>query len=174
MKQFAVDAVLGLVNQETAIGKAALIAKQILSAKGLVVEAKAALSSINLSAAKASADTSTGFAATLKAGFPQNVPLLIAYAAQAASIIGAITKAVGGAKSAVSGVSGVSGGGVQAAAPQPAFTPTVATPTEQQLGVADATQSQQAPIRAYVLAGSVTSAQEADARITQRRVVGRN
>jgi len=174
MKQFAVDSVLGLVNQETAIGKAALIAKQILSAKSLVVEAKAALSSINLSAAKASADTSTGFAATLKAGFPQNVPLLIAYAAQAASIIGAITKAVGGAKSAVSGVSGVSGGGVQVAAPQPALTPTVSTPTEQQLGVADATQSQQPPVRAYVIAGNVTSAQEADARITQRRVVGRN
>lgn len=53
-------------------------------------------------------------------------------------------------------------------------TPTTQTPTQQQLDVADATQSQQGPVRAYVIAGEVTSAQEANARITQRRVVGRN
>lgn len=55
-----------------------------------------------------------------------------------------------------------------------AATPTVQTPTGQQLDVADATSREQEPIRAYVIAGEVTSAQEANARITQRRVVGRN
>jgi hypothetical protein len=53
-------------------------------------------------------------------------------------------------------------------------TPTSQTPTEQQLGIADATSREQEPVRAYVIAGEVTSAQEANARITQRRVVGRN
>jgi len=53
-------------------------------------------------------------------------------------------------------------------------TPTAQTPTEQQLGIADATSREQEPVRAYVIAGEVTSAQEANARITQRRVVGRN
>ena len=53
-------------------------------------------------------------------------------------------------------------------------TPTVSNPTQNQLEIADATQREQPAIRAYVIAGEVTSAQEANARITQRRVVGRN
>ena len=63
------------------------------------------------------------------------------------------------------------GGGFSSQAPT---TQTATSATQQQLDVTDATQSQQGAIRAYVLAGNVTSAQEADARITQRRVVGRN
>lgn len=70
------------------------------------------------------------------------------------------------------------GGGGAPALPRGAAaipsTPTAATPTQTQLAVADATQRQQQPIEAYVLAGSVTSAQEANSKIRQRRTVGRN
>ena len=175
MKQYAVDSILGLVNQESAIGRAALVAKQILNAKELLITAKSALSSINISAAKAAADTSTGFAATLKAGFPQNVPLLIAYAAQAAGIISAIKSAVGGAKSAIGSagapVSGLSVPTVSG--PSVASTPTTQTPVQQQLDVASATQTQQQPVRAYVVQGDITSGNEAASKLRQRRVVGK-
>ena len=175
MKQYAVDSILGLVNQESAIGRAALVAKQILNAKELLITAKSALSSINISAAKAAADTSTGFAATLKAGFPQNVPLLIAYAAQAAGIISAIKSAVGGAKSAIGSagapVSGLSVPTVSG--PSAPSTPTTQTPVQQQLDVANATQSQQQPVRAYVVQGDITSGNEAASKLRQRRVVGK-
>ncbi len=63
------------------------------------------------------------------------------------------------------------GGGFSSQAPT---TQTATSATQQQLDVTEASSRGQQPIRAYVLAGNVTSAQEADARITQRRVVGRN
>ena len=63
------------------------------------------------------------------------------------------------------------GGGFSSQAPT---TQTASSQTEQQLDITEASSRGQQPIRAYVLAGNVTSAQEADARITQRRVVGRN
>jgi hypothetical protein len=65
------------------------------------------------------------------------------------------------------------GGGFSSQAPT---TQTASSQTEQQLDITEASSrgQQPQPIRAYVLAGNVTSAQEADARITQRRVVGRN
>lgn len=174
MKQFAVDSIIGLVNAETAIGRAALVAKQILNAKELVIEAKAALSSINLNAAKAAADTSTGFAATLKAGFPQNVPLLIAYAAQALSIGSAIKQAVSGAKQQIGSVGGVSAPSVPTTSVSAPSTPTTSTPTlEQQAAAQQVSQKEQLPIQTYVLSGDVTSAQEASRKIRQRRTIGR-
>jgi hypothetical protein len=54
-----------------------------------------------------------GTAQTAKIGFPQNIPMLIGYAAQAVAIIAAIRSAVRGAKSA--GSEGVEGGGAPAA-----------------------------------------------------------
>ena len=74
---------LELAGAETAAGKAALIAKQLINAQEMIGNAKTALQKIAVDTAGAGASTATGFAETLKAGFPQNVPLLIAYAAQA-------------------------------------------------------------------------------------------
>lgn len=53
-------------------------------------------------------------------------------------------------------------------------TPTTTNPAQTQLAVADATQREEQVVRAYVIAGDVTSAQEANSKIRQRRVVGRN
>ncbi len=176
MKQYAVDSILGLVNRESAIGRAALVAKEILNAKELLITAKSALSSINISAAKAAADTSVGFAATLKAGFPQNIPLLIGYAAQAAGIIVAIKNAVGGAKSAIGGAGGSTSGlsVPTVSGPSTPQTPTAQTPFQQQLDANSATQSQQQPVRAYILQGDVTSGNEAASKLRQRRTIGSN
>ena len=90
-KQMAVDAIAGLVNQETNIGKIAFIAKQGLALKEMMLNAKKALQDIAIKSAESGVDVSKGFTATLKAGFPQNVPLIIAYAAQAAGLIASMT-----------------------------------------------------------------------------------
>ena len=63
------------------------------------------------------------------------------------------------------------GAGFSSQAPTSA---TASSQTQSQLDVAEASSRGQEPVRAYVIAGEVTSAQEANARITQRRVVGRN
>ena len=173
MKQFALDSIIGLVNAESAIGKAALIAKQILSAKEMIIDAKTALSKVNVAAAKAAADTSTGFAATLKAGFPENIPLLIAYAAQAASIISAIGKAVSKSKAAIGKASGgmVAGGGDSISQPSGiAANPPSSSPNFE-IGTAPETQVDNNIIQTYVISGDITSSQEAESKLNSRRQI---
>ena len=105
-KMQALDAIISIAGAESNVGRAALIAKQILLAKELVMEAKKTITFSTLKASEATVATATGAAKTAAVGFPQNIPLLIAYAAQAAGIIAAIVSAVKGAKSAASAIGG--------------------------------------------------------------------
>lgn len=114
-KMQALDAIISIAGAESNVGRAALIAKQILLAKELVMEAKKTITFSTLKASEATVATATGAAKTAAVGFPQNIPLLIAYAAQAAGIIAAIVSAVKGAKSAASSIgAGDMGGGTPA------------------------------------------------------------
>jgi hypothetical protein len=94
LKQETFDQLAFIFGRETALGRAALIAKQIISAKELVMEIKNTIAFSKLSLAKSKVAIVAGTAQTAKVGFPQNIPLLIGYAAQAAAIISAITSAV--------------------------------------------------------------------------------
>ena len=89
----ALNAIMSITNSETALGKAAFIAKQLLAGKEMLMEAKKTLGKINLKASESSVDTTAGAAKTASIGFPQNIPFLIGYAAQAVGIIGAIKSA---------------------------------------------------------------------------------
>jgi len=170
-----------LFGQETALGKAALLAKQALliqellaETKGLTFKAQNVATEATLDGVKSSSAIAAGTAETAKVGFPQNIPLLIGYAAQAAGIFSAVKSAVSKTKSIAASVGGAGGPSFTEAQPFIPSTPTVSNPTQNQLEIADATQREQPAIRAYVLAGNVTNAQEADAKIRQRRIVGRN
>jgi hypothetical protein len=177
-KAAAADAIIGIVGAETAAGKAALVAKQLIAAQEMISNAKTALGKIAANSAEAGVSTATGFANTLKAGFPQNIPLLIAYAAQAVGIGASISSAVGKAKSSVESV----GGGVNipsvstpsapaVAAPQaPAFNIVGASETNQ-LAEAIGTQQQQ-PVKAFVVSNDVSTAQELDRNIVQGASIG--
>ena len=110
MKQWAVDQVLGLLDAESKAGKAALVVKQLLNAQELALDIKASLVRAKMALAESGVDVGKGFAKTLAAGFPQNVPLLIGYAAQAAGIVLSIKNAVKGLRDAASGGSGGSEG----------------------------------------------------------------
>tara|TARA_R110000772_G_scaffold29913_1_gene74594 strand:+ start:116 stop:1933 length:1818 start_codon:yes stop_codon:yes gene_type:complete len=97
-----------------------------------------------------------------------------------------IASSINSARKSIAGIkSSTSGGGIGGGAPSipggrggasVASTPTTSTPSLTDINAAQqiSTNGKQEPVRAYVIAGEVTSAQEANARITQRRVVGRN
>jgi hypothetical protein len=120
MKAQALDGIIQLAGAETAVGRAALVAKQILLAKELVLEVKKNIAFSKSALARSQVAVAEGTAQTAKIGFPQNIIPLALYAVQAASIIGAIISATRASKTSVD-VGGLEGGAGTA--------PTAAAPT---------------------------------------------
>ena len=167
------DMLEGSFGKETAIAKAAFIAKQLMAAKEIFIEAKKAITFSKLEAAKSVAAVEAGKAQTLKAGFPQNVPLLIAYAAQATSIMSSIKSAFKTADDVATSVGGgVSGGGAATSnnIQAPDFN-IVGASNESQLAQT-ISQSEQQPIQAFVVAEDITTAQQLDNNIIQGASLG--
>ncbi len=172
-----------LAGEESRLGKALLVAKTILAAKENIMEvkktlikAKQASIEATVDGAKAGSAVAQGSAETLKVGFPQNIPLIIAYAAQAIGVISAVKAAVGKTKS-VAASAGASGGGgsVGIDAPRiqtsaPSFNIVGAAP-ENQLAQTISAQ-QQKPVKAFVVSGDVTTAQSLDRNIIQESSLG--
>ena len=102
VKQKALDDIISIVGAESEIGRAALIAKQILNAKEMIMEIKRTITFSTQAAARSVVAVAEGTAQTAKIGFPQNIPMLIGYAAQAVGIISAIMSAVKSANGAKS------------------------------------------------------------------------
>ena len=167
-RQNSLDNVIAIAGAESTVGRAALIAKQVLLAKELILEAKSTITFASLKASEATVATATGAAKTAAVGFPQNIPLLIAYAVQAAGIIGAVVSAVRGAKKAGKGV----GGSVDMPR-TPSIGSRGATPSTANVQNADAIQQIDATpcVRAYTVSGDTRNALEADAKIKSRRTV---
>ena len=174
IKKQSLQTLSELFGQETALGKAALIAKQailvqelIAETKGLTFKAKNAATEATIDGAKAGSAIAAGTAETAKVGFPQNIPLLIGYAAQAVGIISAVKGAVSKTKS-IAGAGGPSLSGL--AAPQVSA---VSAPAPQNVQTAAPQVVTTTPtVQAYVLSGNVTTAQEADAKLSTRRNIG--
>jgi hypothetical protein len=102
VKQKALDDIISIAGAESDVGRAALIAKQILQAKEMIMEIKKTITFSTQAAARSTVAVAEGTAQTAKIGFPQNIPMLIGYAAQAVGIISAIMSAVNSAKSSAS------------------------------------------------------------------------
>lgn len=175
------DAIIDSAGQESKIGRALFIAKQAMLVKEQIAEAKATLSKITMKAADSSVALAQGTAETAKIGFPQNIPMLIAFAAQAAGIYSSIKSAVGAAKSSTSkfGASGGSvpslgGGGGRSSSPSPSQAPAfniVGASPENQLAQAMGEQDRQ-PMKAYVVSNEVTNAQALDRNIVESASLG--
>ena len=165
----SLDNMIMLAGAETKVGRGLLIAKQILAAKELIMEAKKTITFASLKASEATVATATGAAKTAAIGFPQNIPLLIAYGIQAAGIIAAVVSAVRGAKAAGKGVGG------STTIPSAPRIPggRGAAPSTASVQNADAIQQidSQPCVQAYVVSGDVRRAEEADAKIKSRRTV---
>ena len=157
----SLDNLITIAGAETKVGRALLIAKQVMVAKELLMEAKKTITFAAQGAARSTVAIAEGTAQTAKIGFPQNIPLLIGYAAQAAGIIGAIVSATSKAK----GVGGGGGGISIPRIPTRGGAPSTQTQTQVQ-------EFETAPaIRTYVLSGDVRSQQEADAKLAARRTL---
>ena len=161
----AFDEAVNIAGAETDLGKAILIAKQGLALKEMVMEAKKTITFGKLAVAKSVVAGAEGTAQTAKVGFPQNVPLLISYAAQLAGIIGAVKSATKKSDSIASSFGGGSGGGAAATTTPPQFNIVGASDTSQ-LAEAVAGQEQQ-PVQAYVVANDVTTAQSLENNIVE-------
>ena len=170
-KQKAVDDVISLAGAESKIGKALFLLKQGLALKEMIMEAKKTIAFGSIAAAKSGVALAEGTAQTAKVGFPQNIPLLIGYAAQAAGIFSAIKSATGKANSAASSFGGGSGGGGGGSAPQPPSFNVVGASDSNQLADAIGGQSQQ-PVQAFVVANDVTTAQSLQNNIVEGATIG--
>jgi len=157
----ALDDLTSIANAETGIGKTLLIAKQLLMARELIMEATRTLTFSTQAAARSTIAVAEGTAQTAKIGFPQNIPMLIGYAAQAVGIISAIKSAT----SKAGGSAGNIGSGINSAtsAPTPpSFNLVQGTGSNQ---IAQGLNNQQQPIQAYVVSSNVTTAQSLDRKI---------
>ena len=171
------DTIIAVAGQETKIGRALFIAKQAMLVKEQIAKAKATLTELGMIAAKSGADLASGAGATAKVGFPQNVPLLIAFAAQSAGIFSSIKSAVNAAKGSASKM-GASGGGSSVSSPSfssassipPAFNVVGASETNQlaqSIG-----QDEKQPVKAYVVSNEVSDAQALDRNIVESASIG--
>ena len=183
-RQQTLDNAIAIAGAESGVGKALLVAKQLLAAKELVMDikstiasAKAAVQKSTVKAAEAGADVAAGAGKTASIGFPQNIPMIIGYAAQAVGIISAIKSATSKAKSVAAQAGASGGGGASIAAPTanagsapPAFN-IVGSSETNQLADAIGGQSQQ-PIQTYVVANDVTTSQSLDRNIISGSSIG--
>lgn len=169
-KMDAFETAANLVGAETGLGRALLVAKQLMAAKELVIEVGRTITFSTQAAARSAVAVAEGTAQTAKIGFPQNIPMLIGYAAQAVGIIGAIKSATKKAKAPIKTPSASSiTASVQSAAttaPQSPSFNIVGSSETNQLAEAIGSQSQQ-PIKAYVVSNDVTTAQSLDRNIVE-------
>ncbi len=170
IKETAFNQAVAIAGAESKLGKALLIAKQIQNAKELAIEIGKTVAFSTQAAARSTVAVAEGTAQTAKIGFPQNIPMLIGYAAQAVGIIGAIKSATSKAKAPISLPSSSNiASGVRSAAPQAPQSPSfnlVGQGGTNQLAEAIGSQSQQ-PVRAYVVSNDVTTAQSLDRNIVE-------
>lgn len=168
----ALDDLTSIFGAESRVGKAFLIAKQLLQAKELAMEISKTITFSTQAAARSTVAVAEGTAQTAKIGFPQNIPMLIGYAAQAAGIFGAIRSAVKSAKSSVAlpSMPSISEGGISSspASIAPTFN-VVGTSGQNQIAQ---TLGNQAPVKAYVVSNDVTTAQSLDRNIVQTATLG--
>lgn len=149
---------ISLVNAESNVGRALLIAKSIIQAKELMLDVSKTIAFGKGSVARSQIAISEGVAQTAKIGFPQNVPMLIGYAAQAAGIISSI-------RSATKSASSISIPNIDVSSAQStSFTPP--SNLSQQSNVATINQqAQQSTIQAFVVSNDITNQQSLDRNI---------
>lgn len=167
----ALDDLTSIFGAESRVGKAFLVAKQLLMARELAMEVSKTITFATQAGARSSVAVAEGTAQTAKVGFPQNIPLLIGYAAQAAGIFSAIRSAVKGAKASASipSMPSISEGSMSSApAAAPSFN-VVGTSGQNQIAQS---LGNQAPVKAYVVSNDVTSAQSLDRNIVKTATLG--
>lgn len=169
-KQMVLDAIGQFADAESGIGKALLIAKQALALQETLLDVKRITFKGQKAVAEAGVDAAQNVSESSKIGFPQNIITIAAAIAQGIGIIRSVKKAVSKTKVPI--------GGATAEVPQvnsgsstpPAFN-VVGASGANQLATAIAGQQEQ-PVKAFVVSGDVSTAQELDRNIVQGAAIG--
>lgn len=165
------DTIIGIAGEESKLGRAVLIAKQLIAAQELLIDlgairstATRAVAEANIEGAKSGSAIASGFAETLKLGFPAAIPALIGYAASAIGIVGGVVSAIKGVKSVASSVGAPSGGSSPSLnAPKQVAPQFNVVGTSAGSQVAESiSQRNNEPIKVFVTASDVTTQQQLD------------
>jgi len=170
-----------LAGAESKVGKALLVAKQILLARQLILDAKEqisnakkAVNNATVNAAESGVELGKGAAKSASAAPPPfNIPFILSFAATAFGIVSAIKSAVGATKSAAASAGASAGGAINVEAPSvEAAAPTIESTPPDVTGVGGSGVSQiaealgnQQPVQAFVVSNDVTTAQGLDRNI---------
>ena len=177
MNQRSLDGIVAIAGAESKLGKAALVAKQAMAAKELlidmgVLQSKATKASLEagLDAARAGQAGTTGLAQTLKLGFPAAIPFLVSYGIAAAGIISGVIRAVKGTKKVAAQVGGRASAMPSIARPTATVGAASQAPSFNVVGTSGASQiadimGSQPPVKAFVVSSDVTTAQGLDRNI---------
>jgi len=170
-----------VAGEETKLGKALLLAKQLLLARDFIMSTKATIQNATVAASNATvkgAEATTEVAGSVAkaantAPPPFNIPFILSAIATGLGIVSSVRSAVKATKQASNAAGGSGGGGIGSSSiasvtpstpsAPPAFNIVGATGTNQ-LASAIGSQNQR-PIRTYVVAGDVSSAQSLDRNI---------
>jgi len=175
-RQETFDNLIALAGSESKFGRAMLLAKSVMAVREMAIEASKTIAFSAQAVARSSVAAAEGQVQTAKIGFPQNIPMLIGYAAQIGGIVSALKSANAAAKQAAR-KNGGTGGGVGgldfqrgAAVSAPSFN-VVGRSQSNQLAEAIAGVENK-PIKTYVVASDVTSGQELDRNIITSSSIG--
>lgn len=167
-----------IAGQETALGKALLVTKQVAAAAEIAIgisklqfKATETIAEAAMDGAKATTSVATGAAVTLSAGFPAAIPLLIGYAAAAVGIVASIVQATKTSKQVAAKFGGT---GPSIETPQVPTAPQfniVGTAPENQLANVIQGQQQQ-PIKTFVVANEQSTAEALERNIIQTASFG--
>jgi len=168
-----------LFGQETALGKAALLAKQfllaqemILDIKGTLSKGKKAVTDAVLTGAGASTEVAGSVAkAANTAPPPFNIPFILTAITTGASILASVKSAIGATKQA-SGGAGAAAGAPGLTTPNVSAATAPVGPTIANRNAAPQPSMVNQSVRAYVVTGDVSTSQEAEARLNRRRSLG--
>ena len=184
-KQKSFDQAVKLAGADSRLGKAILLAKQLIQAKEFIMDAKAliqkaknAVTESVVTGAEAGTEVSGSVAkAANTAPPPFNIPFILAAIATGAGVMSAVKAAIGATKTAAQAAGGGGGGGgASISTPQvstsspPAFNIVGASETNQLAGVIGS-QSQE-PVKAFVVANDVTTAQSLERNIVEGAAIG--
>lgn len=172
-----VDAFVQLAGAETDVGKALLIAKQLLAFQESLLDIKRITFKGTQAVGEAAVDASSNVSASSKIGFPQNLITIAAAIGQGVSLISSVKKAVSKTKAkagaisasapSIPSLSGVGGG----ASPRvPEFNILGGNATNQLAGLL--AEDSQKPVRAYVVSNEVSTAQSLDRNIVESATLG--
>ena len=168
--QKGLDAAIFAAGEESKVAKALYVIKQTLAIKELIDDAKKAMKKAALNAAESTGEVAKGSA---KATATLNPFIIASYAASAVGVIASIASAFSKSKAAVADVGGVSSSSATVSAPKAPSFNLIGNVSAGDNKIASAIQNKNSvPLKAYVVSGEVSSAQELDRNVENTASIG--